>query len=64
VCWFTLPWSRELFDQGNGRLARMLQPDKYVTAYLLLAGQIDRRVWSALMRKGDDEASILEATSI
>lgn len=64
VCWFTLPWSRELFDQGNGRLARLGQKDKYVTSYIPLAGAIDRRVWSALMRKGEDEASLIEAVAL
>jgi SNF2 family DNA or RNA helicase len=64
VFWYTLPWSRELFDQGNGRVARIGQPDKFVTAHLPLAGAIDKRVWSALQQKGEDEASILEATAL
>jgi SNF2 family DNA or RNA helicase len=64
ICWLTLPWSRELFDQGNGREARIGQPDKYVNVYVPLAGPIDRRVWQALQRKGDDEASVMEAVSL
>lgn len=64
VYWFTLPWSRELFDQGNGRLARLGQPDALVTAFVPLAGPIDRRVWSAVMRKGEDEARLMESVNV
>lgn len=64
VCWHTLPWSRELFDQGNGRVARIGQPDPFVTATALLAGPIDRRVWSALMSKGEAEDSVMDAVAI
>jgi hypothetical protein len=35
-----------------------------VTAYIPLTGAIDRRVWSALMRKGEDEASVIEAVAL
>lgn len=64
VCWMDLPFSRELFDQGNGRVARLGQPDPYVSATVLLAGAIDRRIWSALQRKGEDEASVIEAVAL
>lgn len=64
VFWFSLPWSRELFDQGNGRVARLGQPDQYVTAYVPLAGPIDRRIWSAVMRKGEDEKWLEERVQL
>jgi hypothetical protein len=35
-----------------------------VTAYIPMAGPIDRRVWSALQRKGEDEASVIEAVAL
>jgi hypothetical protein len=64
IVWFTLPWSRELFDQGNGREARMGQPDPTVSSIILLAGAIDRRVWSAVQRKGEDEALLMKSVEL
>jgi SNF2 family DNA or RNA helicase len=64
VFWFTLPWSRELYDQGNGRLARLGQPDPFVTSYIPLAGPIDRRVWSAVMRKGENEKLLTDGVRV
>ena len=64
VVWFTPPWSRELFDQGNGRVARIGQSSKLVSAHILLAGSIDQRVYSALLSKGEAEADIMAAVEL
>lgn len=62
--WMSLPWSRELYDQGNGRLARIGQPDPFVTAFVPLVGPIDRRIWAAVVRKGEDEARLMSDVNI
>jgi SNF2 family DNA or RNA helicase len=64
IFWFTLPWSRELFDQGNGREARIGQPDEFVTAHVPLAGPIDRRVWSRVLEKGADEEGLFSSVEL
>lgn len=57
--WYTQPFSRELFDQANGRLARKGQPDKFTTAHVPLFGRSDKMVFSDLKRKGTDEADLI-----
>lgn len=64
VFWFDPEWSREKLDQGNGRLARLGQPDPYVSARLPLIGAIDRRIWDRLQEKGRDEAGLIEAVAL
>lgn len=62
--WFDLPWAWWQYDQGCGRLARIGQPDPYVKSIVPLAGALDRRIWSELHRKREDEESIFEATEM
>lgn len=62
--WYDLPWSRELFDQGNGRVARLGQVSPFVTSTALIAGTIDRRIWRALQDKGAAEESVIEAVAL
>lgn len=64
VFWFTLPWAWDAFEQGCARLARIGQPDDYVTAHLPLCGPIDRRVWSTVTGKGQDEESLMDAVEL
>lgn len=60
ICWFALPWSWELWKQGNGREARTGQKAPWVNAHVLLCGEADALVLSALNRKGDTERNLLE----
>lgn len=62
--WFTLPWSWDAFEQGNGREARIGQPDEYVTAHLPLCGPIDRRVWSRVQEKARDENALMDSVEV
>jgi len=61
IIWFDPEWSREKLDQGNGREARIGQPEPFVTAHILLAGAIDIRIWRRLQEKGEDEAALIES---
>jgi superfamily II DNA or RNA helicase len=62
--WFDLPWAWWQYDQGCGRVARLGQPDPYVTSVVPLAGALDRRIWSGLGQKRDDEESVVEAVAM
>ena len=61
AAWFTLPWSHELWEQGNARLARIGQECPFVTAIPLLAGATDRMVLEVLQSKGAVQAALMSA---
>jgi SNF2 family DNA or RNA helicase len=61
IAWFDPEWSREKLDQGNGREARIGQAEPFVTSNILLAGEIDQRIWRRLQEKGEDEAGLIES---
>lgn len=58
VCWFALPFSWELFKQGNGRLARPGQLAARVNAHVLTCGQLDARVRLLLEEKARVEGAL------
>ena len=60
ICWFTLPWSLELWRQANGRLTRFGQKAQYVAVHTLMAGEMDYAVMDALSEKGRVEARVME----
>ncbi len=51
VCWFSLPWSFELFSQLNGRLHRQGQESTVTVHYIIFKDTIDEVVLKALKRK-------------
>ena len=61
VVWFSPIWSRELYDQLNGRVARFGQ--KWITRIvrLLCPGTIDDAVVETLREKGDGQTALLSA---
>lgn len=61
ICWFTLPWSRELFDQMNARVARKGQTRISKIYRLLSPGTMDDAVAEALKQKGDNQSQLLDA---
>ena len=60
VCWFTLPWSHELWLQANGRLARTGQKAPVVMAHVLTFGEMDRYVLQILADKAGTEKRLLD----
>lgn len=61
VLWFTLSWSRELYDQFNARLWRIGQ-DKVVTvARLVMPGTVDDSVAYALRIKDEEQTALFDA---
>ncbi len=61
AAWFTLPWARWQYDQGNGRLARPGQAAPEVVAHLLLCGPVDDDVAAVLRTKGETEQRLMNA---
>ena len=61
VIWFGLNWNLELYQQANARLHRQGQEHTVYIHHLLAAGTVDEDVMSALRRKGDCQAALLEA---
>jgi SNF2 family DNA or RNA helicase len=63
ICWFTLPWSVELWEQAIARLARNGQRSTIVTCHVLQAGTVDKLVLSVLRAKGITQSAVLQALS-
>jgi SNF2 family DNA or RNA helicase len=61
VIWFGITWSLELYQQACARLHRQGQHNAVRVHHLVCAGTVDEDVMSALQRKGDSQASLLEA---
>ncbi|WP_339622262.1 DEAD/DEAH box helicase [uncultured Salinibacterium sp.] len=61
LCWFSLTWSRELYDQFNARLARTGQKHETHIHRILAKGTIDEAVAEALRHKGDNQSSLMAA---
>jgi SNF2 family DNA or RNA helicase len=61
VIWFGLTWSLELYQQACARLHRQGQHNAVRVHHLICAGTVDEDVMAALQRKGDSQASLLEA---
>jgi hypothetical protein len=60
VVWYTLPWSIELYDQGNARLARPGQQNQVVISMLIARDTIDVTVANALRHRGQVERNLLQ----
>lgn len=61
VVWFGLPWSLELYEQGNGRIYRQGQSRPVVVYHLVTAGTIDEDVLAALNGKSIGQAALMKA---
>jgi hypothetical protein len=60
ICWFTLPWSHELWIQANGRLARTGQKAPVVMTHVLTFGEMDKYVLRTLAEKAGTERRLLD----
>jgi SNF2 family DNA or RNA helicase len=61
VVWFGLPWSLELYEQGNARIHRQGQERPVVVYHLAATGTIDEDVMTALEGKTVGQAALLAA---
>lgn len=55
IAWFDLCWSRELYEQTIGRLARQGQKQVIRSHHLMAVGTADELVYEALQDKGDGQ---------
>ena len=60
ICWFSLGYSRALYDQMNARLARQGQTRETLIYRLICPGTVDDAVAAALNDKDNDQAAFLE----
>jgi SNF2 family DNA or RNA helicase len=63
VVWYSYTWSRELYDQLNGRLARTgqtLVPEVY---RLVCPGSMDDAVLEVLRGRGENQSALMEAVA-
>ena len=60
ICWFTLGYSRGLYDQFNARLARQGQELETQIFRLICGGTIDDAVANALESKDKDQQAFLQ----
>lgn len=63
VIWYSLTWSRELYDQLNARLARFGQKSVTEVYRLLCPGTIDDAVAETLRVKDETQGALLSALS-
>lgn len=61
LIWYTLPWSLELYAQGEARLYRQGQTRPVIVHRLLVKGGADELVAKALTHKNAGQAALLEA---
>ncbi len=62
IVWFSLPWSAELFAQGNARIARQGQRSRTVTIHLITApGRIDEIALRVVHARIADQNRVIAA---
>lgn len=59
VIWFSPTWSRELYDQFNGRVARKGQQNVPQVSHLIASGTIDDCVMETLRTRGNEQAQMM-----
>ncbi|MDR6939326.1 DEAD/DEAH box helicase [Arcanobacterium hippocoleae] len=61
ICWYSLTWSLELYQQLNARLYRQGQTCPVTITHLIAKGTIDEQVMAALERKDTSQSALLDA---
>lgn len=61
LIWYSLPWSLELYEQGNARLYRQGQQQPVIIHRLLVKGGADEMVAKALTHKDRGQEALMQA---
>lgn len=61
IVWFSLPWSLELYEQGNARLDRQGQTRSVIVHHLMVAETVDLDIAAALESKGLMQKRLMDA---
>ena len=64
VIWYDLPWSSELYEQGNARVHRQGQTQPVVIHHLLAKDTIDSHVLQVLNKKITLQDALLDSLSV
>jgi len=64
VCWFTLTWNLEEYDQLNRRVYRQGQQHTVVIHHIIADGTIDEVVYAALVAKDKTQRNLLDALKL
>jgi hypothetical protein len=64
LVWFSLPWSAELFQQGNARLARQGQTSTVTRHVLLSRGRIDEVAYRVVNRRIVEQDQLIAALGV
>ena len=61
VIWYDLPWSSELYEQGNARVYRQGQTKPVIIHHLLLTNTVDQHVLNVLDKKITLQDALLDS---
>lgn len=61
IVWFTCPWSREQYDQLNGRLIRSGQKQQVRVTRVICPGTVDDAVVESLRQRGEGQRALMSA---
>lgn len=64
VIWYSIPPSWELWQQLNGRVSRPGQPSPFCMAHVIIAGAVERALYSILQEKGQGQDRLVKAVEI
>lgn len=64
ICWFTLPWSLELYEQAQKRLHRQGQEEKVIEHMLMVRDSMDEEVAKRLESKSQTQQALIEALKV
>lgn len=59
IIWYSQTWSRELYDQANGRIARKGQTEPPVVYRIICKQTIDEAIIETLRTRGDEQQEML-----
>jgi SNF2 family DNA or RNA helicase len=61
ICWFTLPWSLELYEQAQKRLHRQGQEERVIEHFLMVRDSMDEEVAKRLESKARTQQALIDA---
>lgn len=61
ICWFTLPWSLELYEQAQKRLHRQGQQERVIEHFLMVKDSMDEEVARRLEGKAKTQQALIDA---
>lgn len=61
ICWFTLTWSGEYYQQANARLARTGQENPTTVYRLIVSSTYDDAVAESLKSKSDEQSGLMNS---